>query len=219
MLPRHFRPIPHTVLPSPCAAPAAHSLFLNKEAVPVNVIEAVRNRRSIRSFTGEPVPEKTMDRLLDLAVSAATGSGLEPWGFVILNDRDEIRACSDAVKQRILNCPGEYPEFAQYLDWLRKDSYNIFYNAGTVLVIYGDQSSPWHVFDCTLAAANVMLCAQSENIGSCWIGFAQALFDTPQFRKEHHVPDGFRLVSTLALGYAKGSLPPCTRKAPRIFSR
>ena len=58
----------------------------------LDVTEAIENRRSIRQYTDAPISQDTMDRLISLAVKAPTGSGMEPWGFVILRDRDEIDA-------------------------------------------------------------------------------------------------------------------------------
>lgn len=184
----------------------------------MDVVSAIEQRRSIRAYTAQPITKDVLERLLDLAVKAPTGSGMEPWGFVILQDQQEIDTLSERIKQKILSDPSRYPEFAQYESWLKNGKYHIFNHAGTVVVIYGDDRSPWYVYDCTLAAGNIILAAGSEGIGCCWIGFARVLLDDETFKKEHHVPASFHLVSTLSMGYAAVSVPPCTRKPPLIFS-
>ena len=101
----------------------------------LDVTEAIENRRSIRQYTDAPISQDTMDRLISLAVKAPTGSGMEPWGFVILRDRAEIDALSDRAKKEILDHMADYPQFTQYETWLKNPKYNIFNHAGTVLVM------------------------------------------------------------------------------------
>lgn len=113
----------------------------------------------------------------------------------------------------------DYPQFTQYETWLKNPKYNIFNHAGTVLVIYGDTRSHWHVYDCSLVAGNIMLLAESEGIGCCWIGFAEAVLNTAEFKKAHNVPDHFELVSTISMGYSNSKLKPATRRPPMIFSK
>lgn len=185
---------------------------------PMTIIEAIEKRRSIRSYTPQSVTRETLERLISLAVKAPTGSGMEPWGFVVLQNAGEIDELSAKIKQKVLNNLNAYPQFRQYESWLRNERYHIFNNAGTVLIIYGDRQSPWHVYDCSLVAGNFMLAAQNEGLGCCWIGFAEALFNDHEFKAAHEVPDSFRLVSTLSVGYTKAAVPPCVRKTPVFFS-
>ena len=184
----------------------------------MDIIEAIENRRSIRSYTTRPVERAVVERLVGLGVKAPTGSGMEPWGFVVIQDEAKIDALSDAIKRKILNNLEAYPQFSQYESWLRNEKYHIFNKAGTVLIIYGDNASAWNVYDCSLVAGNIMLAAENEGIGCCWIGFAEAMFNDPEFKAAHHVPENFHLVSTLSMGYTKVPVPPCKRKDPVYFS-
>ncbi len=184
----------------------------------MNVIEAIEQRRSIRTYTERPVEKEVLERLVALAVKAPTGSGMEPWGFVVLQNKKEIDELSESIKKKVLEHLDDYPQLRQYESWLRKKHYHIFYHADTVLVIYGDKTSYWDVYDCSLVAGNFMLAAENEGIGCCWIGFAEALFNDEDFKKAHGVPENFHLVSTISMGYAKVAVPPCTRKDPVFFS-
>ena len=184
----------------------------------MNVIEAIEQRRSIRAYTDRPVEKDVVERLVSLAVKAPTGSGMEPWGFVVLQNREEIDTLSERIKKKILDDLDGYPQLSQYESWLRNERYHIFNHAGTVLVIYGDKSSYWNIYDCSLVAGNLMLAAENEGIGCCWIGFAEALLNDEDFKKAHGVPENFHLVSTISMGYTKVAVSPCTRKPPVFFS-
>lgn len=59
-----------------------------------------RKRRSIRSYTDRPLERAELERLINLAVKAPTGSGMEPWGFVVLQDKKEIDTLSERIKER-----------------------------------------------------------------------------------------------------------------------
>ena len=68
----------------------------------MNVIEAIEQRRSIRAYTDKHVEKEILQRLVELAVKAPTGSGMEPWGFVVLQNREEIDALSEGIKKKVL---------------------------------------------------------------------------------------------------------------------
>lgn len=102
---------------------------------------------------------------------------------------------------------------------LRKDSYNIFYNAPALVAVYGDPASHWHVYDASLCAANIMLAAHAQGLGTCWIGFAESFMNRSDIKSRYHVPEDFRLISVLTLGFARGHLPEAERRTPRVFYR
>jgi len=60
----------------------------------MEIIEAIRTRRSIRSFKPDPVPKKVLEELLDIARWAPSGGNAQPWYFVVLGGKvlDEVRA-------------------------------------------------------------------------------------------------------------------------------
>lgn len=180
-------------------------------------LQCIRSRRSGRSYEDRPIPKDTINELLRLGTKAATGSGMQPWGFVVLEGRERIEALSTEIKAWLRPRLAELPWLAQYEEWLGRDSYNIFYNAHNVIAIYGDPASHWYVYDATLCAANIMLAAHAQGIGSCWIGFAESFLNLPEVKARYNVPQNFELVSTMSLGFAKGNMPEAKREEPRIF--
>ena len=184
----------------------------------MNILECIRTRRSIRTYTDRHIEEETLRELLTLGVKAATGSNEQPWGFAVIQDREEIRFLSETARAWLLENLDAYPYFEQYREWLDKPSYSVFNHADTLLLIYGDTASHWYVYDCTLCAANIMLAAHSMGIGSCWLGFGEHVLDTPEFKRAHNVPGSYSLVCPMSLGYSKGKLPPSERRDPLVFS-
>ena len=185
----------------------------------MTVLESIRDRRSVRSFTKQEIPAKLIDRLLELGTRAATGSGQQPWGFVIITDQAELKQLSDDTKKYLREHLDQYPYFRQYLDWLKDEHYHIFYEAPCLLMIYGNSASHWYVYDCTLAAGNIMLAAGEYGLGTCWIGFAEQVCDTPAWKEKYHVPANYNLVCPMVIGYPKERLTPSNRKPAQIFFR
>lgn len=60
----------------------------------MEIIEAIRTRRSIRSFKPDPVPKEVLEELLDVCRWAPSGGNAQPWNFAVLGGKvlDEIKA-------------------------------------------------------------------------------------------------------------------------------
>lgn len=185
----------------------------------MEVIEAIKTRRSVRNYTDTPVEKEVIKELINLAIWAPSATNKQPWGFLVLEGRDYLKDLSDQAKKKLLDNIDKYPELHQYQKTLANENYNIFYNVSTVVVIYGIADTGWYVYDCSLAAQNFMLAAHDKGLGTCWIGFAHQLMDTPEFKQKHNIPENYKLVAPLTLGYPANepsSGPP--RKEVPIFN-
>lgn len=185
----------------------------------MDIFECINTRRSIRSYENRSISTEDMDKLLNLATKASNGSAMEPWGFVVLNDKDEIDSWSEKIKKYLLEHMNEYPYLAQYESWLSNSKYSVFNHAHTLLIIYGNNESHWKTYDCSLAAGNIMLAAHETGIGTCWIGFAEYMLNTKEFKQKYNVPENYELVCPMSIGYIKKKLTPPKRKEPVIFYR
>ena len=75
----------------------------------MSIISCINERRSIRSYKDEPIDEKTINKLLELGTKAATGSAMEPWGFVVIQDKEEINKLSDEIKKYLIENFDKFP--------------------------------------------------------------------------------------------------------------
>ena len=104
----------------------------------MDALQCILTRRSCRSYEDRPIPKKEILELLTVGTKAATGSGMQPWGFVTLEGREKIAALSDEIKTWLKENFADFPWLAQYREWLDNPNYNIFYNASNVICVYGD---------------------------------------------------------------------------------
>jgi nitroreductase len=75
----------------------------------------------------------------------------------------------------------------------------ILSQAPIVIVGCGDQeaSPSWFAVDVSIAMQNMVLTATGEGVGTCWIGS----FNEDQVRELLKIPENFRVVALLAMGY------------------
>lgn len=183
----------------------------------MNLKDAIYNRRSVRSFTLQPVEREKIETLLDFATQAPSAMNAQPWAFAIIQDRNLLRDYSTRVKEYILNNFDKYPFLEKYKAAFENPVYNIFYNANCLIIIY---AKPEHLYaheDCCLAAQNIMLTAPTLGLGSCSIGFARPFLDFPEFRKEFSIPEDYVAITPIAIGYPKREVPAPGRKEPDIL--
>jgi len=184
----------------------------------LNLNEIIRGRRSVRAYEDRSVPEEVIKELIDLGIQAPSASRMQPWSFVVVEDKKLMREWSDRTKELLLSQMDDNAYLKPYQAMMENKKFNIFHKAPCLLLIYGDPISPAFVVDCSLAAQNIMLAAFDQGLGSCWIGFAVHIGDTPEMKHRLGVPDSYRLVAPLVLGYPRGQWPRIERREPIIFN-
>ena len=149
------------------------------------VIEAIKSRRAIRSFEDKPIPDSAIETLLEAATYAPSAINIQPWKFTIITNKDAMKNLSDTAKPALIRMLPDVGD--EGLVGLKKrlsdPKYNIFYNAPLLIFVSGIKSA-YSVYDCSMAAQNMMLAAYSLGLGSCWIGTAVALANEPKVKAE-----------------------------------
>lgn len=161
-----------------------------------DVIDAILERRCVRKFSAQEIPEATIGRILDAARWAPSGGNLQPWKFyVVLNQNLKAELTQTAHGQAFL---------AQ---------------APVVIVVcaapqvsgarYGLRGETLYCLQDTAAAVqNIMLAATGYGLGSCWVG----AFDEAKVSKVLDLPGDLRPVAMIPIGYAD-SVPKAPARA------
>jgi nitroreductase len=181
--------------------------------------EVLYGRRSIRIYKDERVPDEVIEELLTDATQAATASNLQPWEFVIVTDKTYMKKISDSCKNKMLKILEADPDnyLKRYEASLRNLDLNIFYNAPCLIYIVAPRSAPLAIFDCSMAAANLMLSAYARGLGTCWIGLAADPED--DMRKELNIPKNYRIVAPIIVGVSDQQPQAPPRKPVAIRKR
>jgi len=179
----------------------------------VTLQDAIRGRRSIRSYTAEPLGETPIRALLDAAVCAPTAMHVEPWAFTIVQDRRLLDRLSERAKAMVLESGDEHAR-----SLVSMPGFHVFYDASTLIVIGARAQNPFVVADCWLAAENLMLAAYAMGLGSCVIGFAVAALQLPAVKLELGLPAEVVPVAPIIVGVPRGETPTTTRRPPVVVS-
>lgn len=184
----------------------------------MNICERNNMGRSLGTFTDQVVESEVISQLITQGMDATTALANEAWSFAAITDTHEIKRLSDELKEYLLKNLEEYPYF-QYENRLHNEDFNIFYNATCLLLIYGDSNPRCNVYNCTLAASNIMQDASNYDLRTCWIGFAEHVCDTKEFKSRYKIHDHYKLVCALSIGYPTVQLSPPSAKAAKVLLR
>ena len=111
------------------------------------LLELAQNRRSVRSYTDEPVSRETLDRILTVAALAPSSYGQNPVEFVVVEDKEMLKKLAAC---KAIGAPS-----------VRGAA------AAVVVMADTDKGELW-VEDTSVAAAYLLLAAEHYGIGACW---------------------------------------------------
>jgi nitroreductase len=105
--------------------------------------EAIFTRRSIRAYENKPVDPGLVRQMIEAAVQAPCGMGIEPWKFAVIQDREVLTDLSGRTKTHMLGMIDQIPPLAQYRETLENPGFDVLYGApGLVLICCVPNSSP-----------------------------------------------------------------------------
>jgi nitroreductase len=180
--------------------------------------ELLEKRRSIRDFEDKAVSPDTVREIIADSIKAPNASNLQPWKFIVVNNKAMIKKISDSSKKTIIAGIEKDPNSPMkgYLEILKNESFNVFYNAPCLVAVVGRLKGATIAIDCALAAAYFMLSATSRGLGTCFVAQGAEARD-PELLKEIGLPEGYRIWAPIIVGYPKNIPPIPERKDPEIL--
>ena len=157
------------------------------------VLRAMLNRRSVRSYKKDPISREVLDQILEAGTYAATGMNRQS-PIVVAVTNAELRDRLSAMNAKVMGREGSDP----------------FYGAPVVLVVLADASVGTHVYDGSLVMGNLMLAAHTMGVGSCWIHRAREMFDTEEGKdilRSLGLEGNYVGIANCILGYPEGEIP------------
>jgi nitroreductase len=186
----------------------------------MSVLEAIRLRRSVRAFSPQRLDRTIIQQLLDAAVRAPTAVHEEPWAFAIVQDPGTLKRLSNRAKPLFLEevHRAHLDRGGHALSIFSAPGFNIFYDAGTLIVICAKPTGPFVVADCWLAAENLMLAACALGLGTCVIGSALPGLNLPDVKAELGIPVEFTPVAPVIVGVPSEAGHPTPRRQPQVLA-
>ena len=162
-----------------------------------DVLETIKSRRSIRKYKSDMVPQDKLGKIIEAGTYAATGMGKQS-PIIIAVTNKELRDKLSAMNAKIMGVNSDP-----------------FYGAPVVLIVLADKSRPTYVYDGSLVMGNLMLEAEAQGIGSCWIHRAKEEFESEEGKellKSLGIEGDYEGIGHCVLSYTDG---PAPKAAPR----
>ena len=137
-----------------------------------DVLETIKSRRSIRKYKSDMVPQDKLEKIIEAGTYAATGMGKQSPIIVAVTNK-ELRDKLSAMNAKIMGVNSDP-----------------FYGAPVVLIVLADKSRPTYLYDGSLVMGNLMLEAEAQGVGSCWIHRAKEEFESEEGKeilKSEHI--------------------------------
>jgi len=184
---------------------------MEKETIKTAVLEAIKNRRSTRSFLQDPVPESIISEIVDAGRNAPSANNTQLAHFYVITNkekREELRAVvSDALKN-LQEQEGMSPSLLNLIRRAREGEVDVTYGAPVLIVTTHKKSSVNAIADCSCALQNMMLAASVNEIANVWINQFFTLRDVApvkDFFAALGVAEDEALCGSLALGYSENT--------------
>ena len=182
-------------------------------------LELLEKRRSVRKYLDRSIPIEVLKKIIDDCTLAPSAGNEQPWKFIVVQNTDLLRQISDDCKEsllsRIKDNPNDYAK--KYERMLQNPSFNIFYNAPCLVLIFGESGVKNLQYDCTLAASYFMLSAADRGLGTCWINFAKEI-KNPDILEKIGITDKHIIVAPIIIGYPEFQPKPPARKNACILN-
>lgn len=200
------------------------------------ILELMRKRRSVRRFQDVPLPEVTLRKLIDAAVTAPSAGNKQPWRFLVVRDRAMISAALKEVESArralIDEMADEFREgFSEYSKNFLK-----FGSAPAIIVpLYREIKFLSHMLkaqtNClpdlfehnsalmsvSLAVQNILLMAEELEIGACC--FTGPLIADAGLRKIFGVQPEWNIAAVIAAGFPAEKPADIERKGADIVTK
>ena len=179
-----------------------------------DVLKTIAGRRSVRQYREEQIKDAELHAILEAGLQAPSGHNDQSWYFAVIQNRERIDEINEGCKAGMQKSNVEW-----IVDLGKKEKYNIFYNAPTIVIVAAKKDAVSMVADVCAAIENMMIAAESLDIGSCWMGFARFNFSDPESYRKIGIPDGYEVLYGITIGYKPAGLKlnPPQRKYEKYY--
>ena len=198
----------------------------------LTVAEAIRQRRSIRSFRPNPIPLEYILEMLEAAHLAPSGGNRQPWRFLVVTDLEEKRKLRQmALEQEFVEtapvifvCAADLKAYSRHASKLR---FQEFVDFGVLETLSGRFADPEYreqyerradidratlvriaMANTYIAIEHLVLTATALGLGSCWIG---AVDQSEEIRNFFNLPKSAIILALVPVGYPAKVPPPRPR--------
>ncbi len=150
----------------------------------MDAIKCIKTRRSIRKYKPDKIEKEIIKDIIDCARLAPTANNIQPWEFIVVDNKE--------IKDQL----------AEITD------YGKFIKEAPVCIVVFCKDTKYYLEDGSAATQNILLAANAYGLGTCWVAGDKKPY-ADKIRKLLNVPEGYKLISLISMGYpAEKPSPP-----------
>ncbi len=166
-----------------------------------DVLQAIRDRRSIRDYYDESVSKEALDCLVAAALQAPSARNSQPYHFTFVTDADMLSEFSSDARGVYMSKEGAPAK-------LKESTYDVLQGAKLVCFIFATGNGPFVGVDCGIAVENMALAAHSLGLGSVILGMPRDVFlseNRDKWHKKLSAPEGSVFSIAIGIGRPRSS--------------
>lgn len=207
----------HQALPLDESPLVDHNLTVSVPAL----TQLLKNRRSVREFKEEPVPEALVRAAIDAARWAPTAVNRQSLHWLVIQTPSEVNRLAGLVIDYLRQSSKLEARYVPFIEQWEQGKDPILRNAPHLVVIHAPDDWIWSSVDGAIALTQFELTAVANGIGTCWAGFLmRAANGHPPLREALGIPADHSVFGALMYGFPRyryHRIPP--RQAARIELR
>ena len=161
----------------------------------MDILDVFKARKSIRKFKEKVIPDSDIEKIIKAASLAPTARNVQPWEFVVVKDKDRLIELSAIVSPN-----------------------GAFVKEAVACIVVFCQDTKYYLEDGCAATTQALLCASQLNLGSCWVAGDKKDY-CEKVKVLFGVPEGFKLISLIALGFSDESPNPTKRDVREMIHK
>jgi len=172
------------------------------------LLTLIKQRRTTRKFKIDQINDQALEAILEAALYAPSAANQQSWHLTVVQNEDIKSKIKEFSREMARN--SENPNLKKSAD---SENFDLFFGAPTYIIVSGDTEAMFPEMDCAAASENMLLMAESLDIGSCWNGTFGFLFNSSvgdQVKTLLEIPKGYKPYHGILLGYkldpSKGAL-------------
>ena len=203
--------------------------LIGKQLSYEQILEAIRQRRSIRLFSNRKITKEEIEQLIQLGRYAPTGHNARKVCYTVIDGREDVEYLLDNMielfkklrsmvnnpfwmmlltllgkRDTLLKVKKNLYRLNSHIDHWEKGIDKVFHNSSTLILLHAAADVPSPIEDCNIAAQNIALGAQILGLGSTFIGYMQKSWHySKRIKSIVHLPEDHVLHVCLAVGTPK----------------
>ena len=163
------------------------------------VISNIKARRTTRKYQQKPIEKSKLESVIEAGLYAPSAHNDQSWHFTVIQDKALIDEMNVATKE-----VSKMNEIEFVRKMANNETLHVFHNAPVMVVVSGKKNGIMPREDCAAATQNMILAAESLDLGSCWNGMVSFLFSSSKgddYRARLEIPETHEPYYAVLLGY------------------